>query len=100
MLLEKNFNISKSNRPPKEFLEGVYEFKEGKLTIEEWATALDLKMSQIDSANTPIEVLRSLFADRTQKIRADLEQFVRGIKVRIDLETKVKRSRDRNGEKR
>jgi hypothetical protein len=88
MLLEKNFNISKSNRPLKEFLEGVYEFKEGKLTIEEWATALDLKMSQIDSANTPIEVLRSLFADRTQKIRADLEQFVRGIKVRIDLEPK------------
>ena len=57
MLLEKNFNISKSNRPLKEFLEGVYEFKEGKLTIEEWATALDLKMSQIDSANTPIGVL-------------------------------------------
>jgi hypothetical protein len=72
MLLEKNFNISKSNKPLKDFLDGVYEFTEGKLTIEEWATALDLEMPQVDSANTPIEALRSLFADRTQKIRADL----------------------------
>lgn len=86
MLLEKNFNISKSNKPLKQFLEGVHEFKAGTVTVEEWATALDLKMSQVDSANTAVDVLRELFTDRTQKIRDDLEQFVRGTVARIDLE--------------
>lgn len=85
MLLDKNFNISKSKKPLKEFLEGVYEIKKGTFTIEEWATALDLKMPQVDSGSTAVEVLRSLFAERTQKIRGDLEQFVRGLKARIDL---------------
>lgn len=87
MLLEKNFNISKSNKALKLFLEGVHEFKQGTLTLDEWAMALDLKMPQIDSANTTIEVLRTCFTERTQKIRGDLEQFVRGIKARIDLES-------------
>jgi len=86
MLLEKNFNISKSNKPLKDFLEEIHEFKEGVLTINDWATALDLKLSQIDSGNSPAEELRSLFTERTQKIRSDLEEFVHGTKIRIDLE--------------
>ncbi len=85
MLLEKNFNISKSNKPLKQFLEGVHEFKTGTVTVEEWAAALDLKMPQVDSSNTAIDILRALFAERTQKIRGDLEQFIRGTKVRVDL---------------
>jgi hypothetical protein len=39
-------------------------------------------MSQVYSSNTPIEVLCSLFADRTQKIRADLE-FIAGHDARL-----------------
>jgi hypothetical protein len=39
MLLEKNFNISKSNKPLNEFLQGVHEFKDGQLTIASWAAA-------------------------------------------------------------
>jgi hypothetical protein len=86
MLLEKNFNISKSSMPLKEFLEGVHEFRVGEFTVEEWATALDLEMPQVDSANAPVTALRALFTERTQKIRIDLEQFVRGIKTRVDIE--------------
>lgn len=86
MLLEKNFNISKSNKPLKEFLNEVHEFKSGALTIDEWAIALDLGMSQVDSAGTALEELRTLFGERTQKIRADLEQFIRGAISRVDLE--------------
>ena len=85
MLLEKNFNISKSNKPLKKFLEQVHEFKDGQTKIEEWATALELTMPQVDSANTAADVLRTLFAERTKKIRGDLEQFVRGTKARIDV---------------
>ena len=85
MLLEKNFNISKSKKPMKQFLEDVHEFKEEKVTVEEWAMALDLKMPQVDSGGTAVEVLCKLFSDRTQKIRSDLDQFVRGTKARVDI---------------
>ena len=85
MLLEKNFNISKSNLPLKEFLQGVHEFKEGTWTIEAWASALDLEMSQVDSGQASVEKLSELATDRTKKIQNDLEQFVRGTKTRIDL---------------
>ncbi|MGH8012716.1 MAG: hypothetical protein ACREQ4_09475 [Candidatus Binataceae bacterium] len=86
MLLEKNFNISKSNRPLLSFLEGVYEFKTGTIAIKEWAAALYLKMRQVDSSETPAMDLRDLFNERTQKIRNDLEQFIRGSALRIDLD--------------
>jgi hypothetical protein len=87
MLLEKNFNISKSDHPLKEFLLGVHEFRLGDLTIEEWAAALALEMSQVDSAATSVKELQKLFVERTQKIRADLEQFIRGVKERIDIDS-------------
>jgi hypothetical protein len=89
MLLEKNFNISKSNQPLKAFLEEVHEFRNGALTIPNWAQALDLEMGQVDSTDTSVETLRWLFTDRTQKIRSDLEQFVRGTKSRVDLEPQL-----------
>ncbi|HEX4079717.1 MAG TPA: hypothetical protein VHX61_12685 [Rhizomicrobium sp.] len=85
MLLEKNFNILKSNFPLKDFLEGAYEFKSGKLTICAWGAALDLDMALVDSADTPIELLCALFDTRSQKIRGDLERFVRGTTARVDL---------------
>jgi hypothetical protein len=72
--------------PLKQFLEGVHELRVGEFTVEEWATALDLEMPQVDSANAPVTALRTLITERTQKIRSDLEQFVRGIKTRVDIE--------------
>jgi hypothetical protein len=87
MLLEKNFNISKSNATLKGFLDGVYEFKDEKLVLSDWATAMDLDMAQVDCAATPIDRLQALFSARSQMIRDDLEKFVRGKKDRCDLET-------------
>jgi hypothetical protein len=86
MLLEKNLTISKSDKPLKQFLEGVHEFKAKTVTVEEWATALDLKMPQVDSANTALDILRALSAERTQKIRGDLEQFIRGTKSELTFD--------------
>jgi len=85
MLLEKNFNISKSNKPLKEFLDQVHEFMSGQIKIEQWSAALDLRMPQVDSGATPVDKLQELFNDRTQKIRSDLEQFIRGRVSRIDV---------------
>jgi hypothetical protein len=42
-------------------------------------------MQQVDSASTLVEPLRALFIERTQKIRGDLEQFIRGAKTRVDI---------------
>jgi hypothetical protein len=44
-------------------------------------------MANVSRAISGVLILRSLFAERTQKIRGDLEQFVRGTKARIDLES-------------
>ena len=86
MLLEKNFNISKSNSTLKSFLAGVHDFKDHKLELADWAAALDLDMAQVDCGITPVETLQKLFSARSQKIRSDLEKFIRGVSNRIDLD--------------
>jgi hypothetical protein len=86
MLLEKNFNISKSKSTLKHFLEGVHEFKDKGLELVNWAAALDLDMAQVDCGITPMETLQKLFSARSQKIRSDLEKFIRGANNRIDLD--------------
>lgn len=85
MLLEKNFNISKSKIPLKQFLDGVHEFKTGKRVIKDWAASLDLSMPQVDSAGTSPAELAGLIRERSKEIRADLEEFIRGTKSRVDL---------------
>jgi hypothetical protein len=86
MLLEKNFNISKSNNTLKSFLDGVYEFAEKKLELPDWAAALDLDMAQVDCSATPVDRLQALFSARSQIIRIDLEKFIRGAMERCDLD--------------
>jgi 5-methylcytosine-specific restriction endonuclease McrA len=86
MLLEKNFNVSKSNATLKKFLDDVHEFKEHQLVLEDWATTLDLDMAQVDCSATPVDRLQELFSARSQKIRSDLEKFVRGTTKRVDLD--------------
>jgi hypothetical protein len=86
MLLEKNFNISKSNKTLKDFLGGVYDFQTGKVTIKDWSKALDLDDHQVDPTDTSVLDLAELFKTRTSTIRQELEAFVRGTKTRMDLE--------------
>jgi hypothetical protein len=86
MLLEKNFNISKSAVPLKAFLDGVYEFKEKKLELNAWAASLDLDMAHVDCSSTSVDQLRELISRRSEKIRGDLEHFIRGTRGRVDLD--------------
>jgi hypothetical protein len=86
MLLEKNFNISKSNTGLKTFLDGVYEFKDKKQELADWAAALELDMAQVDCNTTSVDRLQQLFSARSQLIRRDLEKFIRGTKDRIDFD--------------
>jgi hypothetical protein len=86
MLLEKNFNISKSSRTLGEFLAEVYEFKLDSSLIDGWAQALELPMTQVECRKTSLKDLDEGFKKRTASIRATLEQFVRGSLTRVDLE--------------
>jgi hypothetical protein len=85
MLLEKNFNISKSNTSLKAFLDGVHEFKNNQQDMTAWAAALDLNMEHVDCEGTPVEFLQKLFSERSDKIRSDLGEFIRGTKDRVDM---------------
>lgn len=89
LLLEKNFNISKKGQPLLTFFSKLHDFQPGKQSIEDWAQAMSLEMGQVDCASAAPAVLQQLFSARSQKIRGELENFVRGARARVDLEELV-----------
>jgi hypothetical protein len=84
MLLEKNFNISKGKGSLKSFLAGVHEFKDGRMTVEEWARDMDIDASLLDATDAEVPALSDLIAARTLRIRTELDEFIRGTKKRVD----------------
>ena len=99
-LLEKSFNISKSDKTLRSFLEEVHEFKEGKVDLASWALALQLENPMLDGTMASDEQSQSILpvgteADsdgfvrairkRDAAIRAELVEFVKGTKIRMDL---------------
>ncbi len=99
-LLEKSFNISKSDKSLRSFMEQVHEFKEGKVDLASWALALQLENPMLDGTMASDEQSQSILpvgteADpdgfvrairkRDAAIRAELVEFVKGTKIRMDL---------------
>ncbi len=91
-LLEKTFNISKSDQSFKSFLDQVFEFKENKHLIEEWAKALALTPALIDPNQIDSKTLAQEIASRDKAIRDELIAFVRGNKARVDITDDSNRS--------
>jgi hypothetical protein len=85
VLLEKTFNISKSDRPAKEFLEGVHEIKSGKIKLEDWANALDVATCMLDPASSSAQDILDAINKRDDEVRQELVDFVKGNKSRKDL---------------
>ena len=50
-LLEKTFNISKSDKTLQSFMEQVHEIKEGKVTLSPWGQALGLTAVMLDAGS-------------------------------------------------
>jgi hypothetical protein len=73
-LLEKNFNISKSDQTFKAFLDEVHEFKTGSVTVDAWALALLVPDSMLAPSTVDVNVIRD-----------ELVEFVKGTKARVDL---------------
>jgi len=84
-LLEKNFNISKSEKTLKCFLDEVHEFKMGSTTLGAWAEALLMSDSMLDPSTADVNVLVKAIDDRDKAIRDELIEFVKGTKTRVDL---------------
>jgi hypothetical protein len=75
-LLEKNFNVSKLDRPLGDLLCEIDRFKDDEV-LRAWREVMDLPAEMVDSGSQPAEALRQLFADRTQRIKDALAAFVR-----------------------
>jgi hypothetical protein len=84
-LLEKTFNISKSDKTLRAFMEQVHEFKEGKVALSSWAQALGLVDSMLDAAAGATDAIVQALETRDKAIRAELVEFVKGTKTRVDL---------------
>lgn len=84
-LLEKSFNISKSDKPLRSFMEQVHEIKEGKVLLSDWAQALGLPDAMLDAVAAEPDAILTAIQERDKAIRADLTEFVKGTKVRVDV---------------
>lgn len=83
-LLEKSFNISKSDKPMWEFLQEVHEFKEGEIQRHEWETALSLSETLTAPDGSTLADIKKAVQTRDALIRKDLTDFIAGSKQRVD----------------
>ncbi|MDB5797126.1 MAG: hypothetical protein JWP36_1028 [Paucimonas sp.] len=83
-LLDKSFNISKSDKPMRHFLWEVHEFKDGKVQIENWEAALSLTPTLTLPNEAAVADIKKEIQARDALIRKDLVEFVGGQKYRVD----------------
>lgn len=86
LLLEKSFNISKSDHPMWHFLKEVHEFKENKMARSEWESALSLSNTFTEPHTCDFNALVKAISDRDSGMRAELTDFVNGNKARVDVD--------------
>jgi hypothetical protein len=84
-LLEKTFNISKSDKTLRSFIEQVHEFKEGKVVLSSWAQTLMIEDSMLDAATAATDAIVQAIQTRDKAIRTELVDFVKGGRTRADL---------------
>jgi len=80
MLLETNFNISKSDSSLTDFTSRVYEFKNGNPTTDEWREALAIEDEQFDPNGFTPDQLAAAIEKRTKNLKDELIEFVQGKK--------------------
>jgi hypothetical protein len=83
-LLDKSFNVSKSDKPMWNFLQEVLEFKEGIIKRDDWEKALSLSKILTSPDNATLVDIKSAIEKREALIREDLRDFVSGNKNRVD----------------
>jgi hypothetical protein len=84
-LLDKSFNISKSDDPMWTFLQEVHEFKEGKVNRRDWEQALSLPGTLTEPSGVGLAEIRKLVQVRDALIKNELAEFVAGRLHRVDV---------------
>jgi hypothetical protein len=85
VLLEKNFNISKSKEPIESFLNKVHEFKSGQFAVKDWSDALAVPAELLNPTGYTVDAIRTAIDMRDKAVRDELAEFARGKKTRTDL---------------
>jgi hypothetical protein len=86
VLLDKNFNISKSKGTTKAFLQKVHEFESRELDLSEWCSALLVPEEMFDPTNKPVDEIKQAIDKRDKTMRDELADFAKGKKVRQDID--------------
>lgn len=84
-LLEKTFNISKSDKTLKSFMEQVHEFKQKAVDLNDWAAALAIPSALLDPDAAATDDIATALKARDDTIRGEVAEFVRGTKARNDV---------------
>jgi uncharacterized protein DUF262 len=84
LLLDKSFNISKSDNSLWSFLQQVREFKDNKINRGDWETALSLPPIMTAPDDISLADLKDAIQTRDVLIRRDLRDFIAGMKHRVD----------------
>ncbi len=84
-LLEKNFNISKSDHTLRYFLSSIHEFIHRKIRIDEWCAALGVSKPLLDPDQAGVDAIRGAIGIRDQEIKEDVAKFIRGQVARADI---------------
>ncbi|MBN9521368.1 DUF262 domain-containing protein [bacterium] len=85
-LLEKNFNLSKSDKTLRAFLADVYEFKSAKLKLDDWAKALVLGPEFLDPDKFTLKEIEEAIKNREETMRKEIVEFAQGARQRQDLQ--------------
>ncbi len=84
-LLEKSFNISKSDKTLKSFMEEVHEIKGKKVALGDWAKSLQISDTLLDPAGASVDLIATAIDERDKLIRKEVVEFIKGERPRIDL---------------
>jgi len=84
-LLEKTFNISKSDKELGTFLDDVHEFKTKTLSVKDWTQALGITDALVRPKATTLEKITESITAREKAIKDELNDFIRGTRARVDV---------------
>lgn len=83
-LLEKTFNISKSDKQLADFLPEIHEFRGGR-NPEDWAKSLSLTDVFLSPTASDMGTIKTAIETRDSLVRDQLKQFIKGEKSRVDV---------------
>jgi hypothetical protein len=84
-LLEKNFNISKSDDTLKGFIEQVQEIKDKNPDVSTWMKGLSVTPPILDPVTASLDDVAKAIMVRDNVLRVDLIEFIKGTKARVDV---------------